>query len=193
MKLLPLLAASLFTVALASAQDAATPAPKPALRSEPQLRPTSPTPATSERQDPIGLIPELTEPVGKPEGGAIPQPGRDLSGADGRGPRVDKTTAAQDEMAARIRFRELTNKISLDPKVAAELDKANNAKTDLEKREGLKQYYTLLYGRVVKADRSLEKRATELKNRLIHRLAQTRIDPTEPLDPKDREARFAQE
>jgi hypothetical protein len=189
MKHLPLLAASIFTAALASAQDA----PKPALRSEPQLRPTAPAPAAGERQDPIGLIPDLLEPAPKPEGGAIPQPGRDLSGSDGRGPRVDRTTAAQDEMAARIRFRELTNKVSLDPKIAGELEKANNAKTDLEKREGLKQYYTLLYGRVVKLDRSLEKRATALKARLIHRLAQTRIDPTEPIDPGEREERLAQE
>ena len=189
MKLLPLLATSIFTAALASAQDA----PKPALRSEPQLRTTTPAPAAAERQDPIGLIPDLVEPAGKPEGGAIPQPGRDLSGSDGRGPRVDKTTAAQDEMAARIRLRELTNKASLDPKIVDELDKANHARTDLEKREGLKQYYTLLYGRVVKLDRSLEKRATELKARLIRRLAQTRVDPTEPIDSDDREARVAKE
>jgi hypothetical protein len=189
MKLLPLFAASIFTAALAQAQDA----PKPALRSEPQLRTTAPAPASADRQDPIGLIPDLVEPAGKPEGGAIPQPGRDLSGSDGRGPRVDKTTAAQDEMAARIRFRELTTKASLDPKIAAELDKANSARTDLEKREGLKQYYTVLYGRVVKLDRSLEKRATQLKARLIHRLSQTRIDPTEPIDPDDRDARVARE
>jgi hypothetical protein len=39
----------------------------------------------------------------------------------------------------------------------------------------------------VKLDPSLEKRVTQIRARSIHRLTETRIDPTEPIDPTERD------
>jgi len=60
---------------------------------------------------------------------------------------------------------------------------------DFEKREALTSYYTLLYDRIAKLDPKLKTRTTEIRNKSIHRLSQTRIDPTDPIDPRERDAR----
>jgi len=157
-----------------------------AFAQQPQLRPTPPelqsTPAQPAAQDGLGLIPEAPEPAGKPKGHALTEPGRS-------GPRVDRTSAAQNELADRIRLRELITKVRREPKVAAEWDRAETAKTDLEKREALKSYYTLLYDRVAKLEPKLKTRTTEIQRQSIHRLAQSRIDPTDPIDPRERDNR----
>ena len=71
-------------------------------------------------------------------------------------------------------------------------DAAEKAKTDLEKREALKRYYTLLNARIRKLDGSLSKVAIERETTATRRLGQTRIDPTEPLDPDERSGRQRQ-
>jgi hypothetical protein len=89
----------------------------------------------------------------------------------------------------RIQYRLAKNKAVRDPAVQAALDAAEKAKTDLEKREAMKRYYTLLNARILKIDGSLSKTATERKTYSTRRLDQTRIDPTEPLDPDERTER----
>lgn len=174
-----LAAATLITTAVAQE------APKPQLRGgeaapkEPamQLAPATPP------KEPLGLIPETLEPAPKPSGTALIEPGAMEKAVE---QKIDKTTAAQDELNARIKMRELKTKFERDPKIAGELDRANAAKTDYEKREALRSYYTMLYERIAKADSSLKKRADAARVRMTHRLDQTRIAPTEPIDPEER-------
>lgn len=176
-----LAAATLLTAAVAQEppklklrESAPTPQ-EPALKLEPDA------PATRE---PLGLIPETIEPAPKPAGSALIDPEAMVETMVEQ--KIDRTTAAQDELNARIKMRELKTKLDRDPKIASEFERANSAKTDYEKREALRSYYTMLYDRIGKADSSLKKRAQEAKERLTHRLDQTRIAPTEPVEPEER-------
>jgi hypothetical protein len=166
---LALALASLFTLAALAQQPQLRPTP-------PELQPAQPAPAP---QEGLGLIPEAPEPAPKPRGTALVEPRAALERATGT---IDRTAAVQNEMAERVRLRELIVKVRKEPKVAAELDRAETARTDLEKREALKNYYTLLYDRVAKLEPKLKTRVTELQRRSINRLTQTRLDPTEPLE-----------
>jgi len=96
-------------------------------------------------------------------------------------------------MAARIRLRQLKSRVLREPKVQQLVAKAETAPTDYEKREALKEYYTVLYGRIEKLDGSLKKRTTMLRKQAIHRLTQTKIDPTDPIDPSERADRVRQD
>jgi hypothetical protein len=71
------------------------------------------------------LIPEAPEPVKKPKGTALKEPGDKE--------KVDRTTAAENELASRVRLRELTTKVRQEPKIIAEWERAQTAKTDYEK------------------------------------------------------------
>lgn len=180
--LFALAAATLLSTAVA--QDA----PKPQFRSsdspkEPATQP-APAPAPAAPKEPLGLIPETLEPAPKPKGTSLLEPGEVVAAAMEQ--KIDKTTAAQDELNARIKIRELKTKVDRDPKVVAELERANTAPTDFEKREALRSYYTLLYEKIAKLDPTLKKRADEARMRMTHRLDQTRIAPTEPVEPDER-------
>src|SRR4030095_2199460 len=100
----------------------------------------------------------------KPKGEALLEPTK----------KVDRTTAAENELAARVRLRELTTRVRQEPNVAAEWDRAQTARTDFDKRDALKNYYKLLYDRIVKLDPTLQKRVAEMRTKSLHRLSETR-------------------
>lgn len=178
-----LLVLAVATTAVAAAQEP----PKPQLRSgEPAPAPATTlelSPVTPAANDTISLIPETLEPVPMPNGEALtaPLPMQETP------QKLEKTTAAEDELNDRIRFRELKTKFERDPKVMAEAERARTAKTDFEKREALKAYYTALYDRIGKADPRLAQRAFRTRERFIHRMKQTQVAPTEPLDDRFRD------
>jgi hypothetical protein len=174
MKIAPFLVT--LTLALAPAVFAQQPsATNPArLQLAPAAAPAAaPAPAAEPE---VTLIPEQVVPKEKP---VAPKPDT-----------KSKTEQSAEDAAERIHFREARIKAERDPKVQAEWDRANKAKTDLEKREALKSYYTLLYARILKIDSSVKKTADLRSAASLHRLEQTRIDPTEPLDPQERAERF---
>jgi hypothetical protein len=152
------------------------------MRSTPVM-PLDPPDAVMPADDP-GLLPDSFEPVEKPEGRGMVDPGlpADIADPIPTGPRIERSTNTEDEMNARIRLRELKTKVSREPKVVDALAKAESARTDQEKRDALAAYYELYYGRIEKLDSSLKKRVTELRNQSLNRLKQTRVDPTEPLE-----------
>lgn len=179
---LTLLAAMLLATASTFAQEKkpAPPADKP-LQLAPEPAPTD------------ILIPENLPQIPKPQGSAIPQPSsmprsttRGVTSAPS-GP--SKTQIAEDEVKQRIQYRLAKNKAVRDPAVQAAWDAAEKARTDLEKREAMRRYYTLLNARIRKIDGSLSKVAIERQTNSTRRLEQTRIDPTEPLDPEERSGR----
>lgn len=161
----------------------------PTLAEEKKLSPAAekplqlaPEPATTDF-----LIPDNLPQNTKPQGSEIPQPSSNPSSSTRSKP--SKTQVAEDEVKQRIQYRLAKNKAVRDPAVQAAWDEAEQAKTDLEKREAMKRYYTLLNARIRKIDSSLSKVAIERQTDATRRLGQTRIDPTEPLNPDDRSDR----
>jgi hypothetical protein len=154
---------------------AAVPAPEAPLRLSLPGSPSAPGAAT----DNLGLIPETPETAPKPKGNAIPEakPSRKASDA------ANKTTIAEDELAARIRLRQLKTRVLAEPKVQESLQQAQAAKTDYERREAMKAYYKLLYGRIEQLDSSLKKQVNERRSAAVNRLQQANIRPTKPLQP----------
>ena len=135
-----------------------------------QLAP-APAPATPAAEPEVTLIPEQVSQNTKPAPAA--QPATE---------KKSKTEAIAEDLADPIHFREARTKALRDAQVQVEWERANKAKTDYGKREGLKSYYKLLYAKIVKIDPSVKK-VSEFREKVsLHRLEQTRIDPTAPLD-----------
>jgi len=176
-----LTSALLTATAWAQDPDPTTPRLRPTLPVPPPAPPALEDPASPIPTEPLSLIPETPEPVKKPKGEALKDP-TDKAEKE----KVDRTTAAENELAGRVRLRELTTRVRQEPKIAGEWNRAQTAKTDYEKREALKNYYKLLYDRITKLDPSLQKRVAEVRAKSLHRLTETRIDPTEAIDPADR-------
>ena len=196
---LAFLSASLFWVQLLAAQEkpseAASAAPaesKPAPSGDTpadqrlELLPSAPAPLlpVPARPETLPLIPDAPASAEKPAGRAITEP---------RVEKRSKTEAAADEVQQRVRFREVKTRALKDPAVQTEWERAHAMRTDYEKREALKSYFNRLYGRMRKIDGSLKKRIAEEQQRSLARLSQTRIDPTEPLDPQERTERFGRD
>ena len=167
----------LFALALAHPLPAQQPTPETVGR----LR-VAPAPAGAAAPAPapepeVTLIPEQVPKNEKP----APEP---------KAEPKSKTEQSAEELLERIHFREAQIKALRDPQVQAEWDQATKSKTDYDKREALKRYYKLLYGRIVKLDVSVKKLSDLRQQAALRRLEQNRIDPTEPLDPQERVERF---
>lgn len=132
------------------------------------------------------LIPETPEMTEKPEGTAIVPPGEVApTGLIKR----SKTEIAADELALKVRYRQVKTRAMADPAVQAEFNNAQRARTDAQKRAGLKRYYQLLYARMAKIDKTLKKQINEREVISVKRLQQNRIDPTVTGNPEDPEPR----
>lgn len=119
----------------------------------------------------LPLIPEVPLPTDQPpRGRSTESPIK----------RRDSVTAdAEDAVKQRIRIREAKTKAQRDPAIQAEWDRAAGLKTDFEKRDALKSYYRLLYGRMTKIDPSLKTPIDTLLQQSLSRLEQTKIAPTQ--------------
>ncbi len=167
----------LFALALAHPLPAQQPTPETVGRLRVAPAPggaAAPAPASETE---VTLIPEQVPRNEKP----APEP---------KAEPKSKTEQSAEELLERIHFREAQTKALRDPQVQAEWDQATKSKTDYAKREALKRYYKLLYGRIVKIDGSVKKLSDLREQAALRRLEQNRIDPTEPLDPQERAERF---
>jgi len=82
-----------------------------------------------------------------------------------------------------IHYRELRVKAEKDPAVLQLLQRADEARTEEDRRASLREYYRLLFKKIVTMDKTLEAHCELLKNAYIRRLAQERLEPTIPLNP----------
>jgi hypothetical protein len=84
-----------------------------------------------------------------------------------------------DELRTRVELRKLQNQVAQTAPVLAAKAAADAASTDLEKRERLKEYYTITYGLMAqKASTAAVKSAIEqAKQEHIARLTQPRVRP----------------
>ena len=73
-----------------------------------------------------------------------------------------------DERRILIERRELANRVVNDPDIIAAKRLANTASTDLEKRQRLRDYYDLYYGRMRALARSPETKKALEQERLTH-------------------------
>lgn len=119
----------------------------------------------------LSLIPEMPLPPEKLRPRAVESPIKKRDSA---------TADAEDLIKQRIRMREAKTKAQHDPAVQAEWDRAAAVRTDYEKREVLKSYYKLLYGRMAKIDPTLKAPIETQLQQSLGQLEQTRIAPTQP-------------
>lgn len=163
---------SLFSLCLLSAQDASV---VPLPDSVPNEPPPS-TPKTQPTPPPLSLIPDMPAPVEKPRGSG----GGSAAKTSADNPvKKNKTQANADEIADRIKFREAKTKALRDEKLQQQREIADAAKTDHEKRAALKQYYTMLYGRILKIDGSIKKLVSQRLQQSLKELDQSKVKPEE--------------
>jgi hypothetical protein len=123
----------------------------------------------------------------KPERGLAipPEPPKPAPERTGKKIGTSKTEVFSQEVAERIRLREIETRALADRAVIAEWDRSVAAKTFPEKREALKQYYTLLYARMVKLDPALKVQIDKRADVALKRLVQ-RFESADTLDDRDR-------
>lgn len=83
----------------------------------------------------------------------------------------------------RVRYQEVRTQAEKDPAVLAMREKAAKARTFEDERAALREYYRLLFARMRKIDKSLSARCNVMERAYIARLAQSRLEPTIPLNP----------
>ena len=86
---------------------------------------------------------------------------------------------AADELRMRIKLRELKNRAANDPAVISAKEAAKTAPTDLEKRERLRDYYHICYGRMAADAGNPKVKAAVEKAKAEHiaLLSQPRVRP----------------
>jgi len=188
-----------------TAADAAapTPTPSPSPASEAvTLAPTpSPTPAAGEDVIPLppeagtGGAPIVSEGevpnMAKPDSGTAPLPDSaftDPNGVipDSADPSIPPppTGPSAEELQRKIktRFKEVRTQVEKDPAVSALLEEAKKARTFEDERAAYREYYRLLFRKMKKVDKELTARCDAMEKAYIARLAQTRLEPTIPLN-----------
>ena len=100
-----------------------------------------------------------------------------------------KPPTTSEDLDLRIRYREARNRAATDANVQAAWEDSREAKTDFEKREAMKRYYNTLYKKMLALDKGIAPLVTERQRVALHRLDQTRIEPT--MDPFDEARRRA--
>lgn len=177
--------ALLFMVVIVSSLCAQETKPE-AMPSQPQSAPeatpargTAPAP-DSFSTEPLQLIPDTPTTVPKPSGqsaGELPVDSRtQLSDAKDK-LNKSKAVADADELKERIRFREIKTRAVNDGKVQQQLEVAQAAGTTREKIAAMKQYYNLLFARMLALDGTLKSRIEKSKKEAL-----ARVDQTSPVD-----------
>ncbi|MEI8341986.1 MAG: hypothetical protein WCH43_10695 [Verrucomicrobiota bacterium] len=156
----------------------------------------SPTPTPTAVLDPLSteplqLIPDTPSTVPKPSrsssGRSMEQPYDSAASMDDAKEKLKKSKAVADadDLKERIRFREVKTLAVKDGKVQQQWELAQTAPTTRGKTEALKQYYNLLYSRMLAMDKSLKTRIEKSKSEALTRLTLTKpYDLNAPLHGK---------
>lgn len=143
--------------------------------------PTDDNPLTAEDIIPMAPMPEFSLPDE-----ALVDPGADflddLPPAPPP-PAVAIESATEKMRADTIRYREVRVQAEKDPQVVQMAERVDQEKTLEGRRAALREYYRLLFARVVEIDSSLKIHAENMELAYIRRLAQVRLEPTIPLEP----------
>jgi hypothetical protein len=98
-------------------------------------------------------------------------------------PRTLAAAGEEQERKIKVRYQQVRTKAEQDPDVAGFLEKAKTATTFEGERAAYRKYYELLFKRMRKLDASLSKKCDLMEKTYLARLAQTRVEPTIPLEP----------
>jgi hypothetical protein len=141
--------------------------------------------------EPLQLIPDtpttVPKPSGRSEGQSMEQPVDSPASMNDAREKLKKSKAVADadDLKERIRFREIKTRALLDGKVQQQWDLAQTAKTTPEKTAAMKQYYNLLYARMLSLDRSLKPLIEKSKTDALSRVDQTeKVDLNAPVHGK---------
>jgi hypothetical protein len=88
-----------------------------------------------------------------------------------------------DERRLKIRYKNARLKAEKDPALVSLLEKARTARTFEAERAAYRAYYRELFRAMRKLDSSIAKQCDLMEKTYLTQLAQTRIEPTIPLDP----------
>lgn len=183
----------------APALEAGTPAPSPSPASDvipmdgqaPPPPPEAPA-AVSETQSPSSEgVPLETEdlspplPSGNVPDAAFTDPNAIVPDEAPAPPAMPQgaDNALEKARALTIRYREVKVQADKDPTVLRMYERSTLAKTDEDKRAALREYYRLLFAKMVSIDKELEQKCKVMQDAYLRRLAQERLEPTIPLNP----------
>jgi hypothetical protein len=82
-----------------------------------------------------------------------------------------------------IRYREVRVRAEKDPKVLSLREQAERARTLEDQRAAMREYYRLLFKKIISIDKSLTEKCKVMETAYLRRLAQERLEPTIPLNP----------
>jgi hypothetical protein len=82
-----------------------------------------------------------------------------------------------------IRYKEVRIQVEKDPKVKSLYNQSVKAKTPEDQRAALREYYRLLFKKMIAVDSSLEGKCRAMEDAYLRRLVQERLEPTIPLNP----------
>lgn len=177
------------------------PTPAPAATTE-QADAGTPAEKKTESEDVIPLPPESgaaeAPMVSETDVAPVNKPGTDLSlpdsafadpnsvipdGSPAIPPAPSGPSATEIERKLKIRYKEVRTEVEKDPAVRSLWEQAQSAKTFEDERAALREYYRLLFKKMKKVDKELTARCDVMERAYIARLAQSRVEPTIPLNP----------
>lgn len=180
----------------------ATPAPEAAPEATPTPAEATPTPEATPSPTPAeDVIPIEGTPQPTAADGGAPLDTQDIAPALPDAAYTDPNAIISDEPPAppslpaavenlqqkerltNIRYREVRVQADKDPKVANLFEQSEKASSPEAKRAALREYYRLLFTKMVAIDKSLEAKCAQMEAAYLRRLAQERIEPTIPLNP----------
>ncbi len=94
---------------------------------------------------------------------------------------IESDNEKQRELA--VLYRNVRVKADQDPQIVAMREKADAATSMEDRRAALREYYRMLFKKIVAIDKSLKPKAEIMEEAYLRRLAQTRLEPTIPLNP----------
>jgi len=137
---------------------------------------TMPPPPTTRIEplspEPLTLIPDSPTTIPKPQNLSNPQPLDSQPSMTEAQEQLKKSKAAADadDLKERILFRQVKTRALQDPKIKEHWAAIPSAKTTREKITAFKQYYNLLYARMLRLDGSLKDRIEKSKLETLKRI-----------------------
>jgi hypothetical protein len=98
-------------------------------------------------------------------------------------PRSLAAAGEEQERKLKVRYKEVRLKAEKDPAVAALLETAKKARTFEAERAAYREFYSTLFRKMKKLDPTLAAKCDLMEKAYRTRLAQTRLEPTIPLEP----------
>ena len=161
----------------APANSAAQPAPQDQPAAAPDQS-AAPQPSGALDQ-PISLIPDAIPNTSKKSSSDDVGTGTATKEAGKKSKTPAKVDYSADAVKKRIRLREIKTQALKDEGVQLEMETANAAKTDSDKRAALKRYYNLLCNRMIKIDPSLKTEIEARRHSYLARYDQNRVRTAE--------------